>query len=47
MNVWDWSQPLGLGAFILAIGLTLLVLGLTLKTLASIPSAGSTDRRKR
>jgi hypothetical protein len=45
MNVWDWSTPLGLGAFILAIATTLFVLSWTIKTLASISS--DTDRRKR
>lgn len=45
MNVWDWSQPLGLGAFILGMALVLLVLAMTLKTLATIPPGA--DRRRR
>ena len=45
MNIWDWSQPLGLGAFILGMALVVFVLCMALKTLATIPA--STDRRKR
>jgi hypothetical protein len=33
---WDWSSPVGLGVFIVAIALTLAILAWTIKTLASI-----------
>jgi hypothetical protein len=33
---WDWSSPIGLGVFIVAIALTLAILAWTIKTLASI-----------
>ena len=35
-SMWDWSQPLGLVAFIAGIALTLFLLAATIKTLASI-----------
>ena len=44
MNIWDWSQPLGLGAFVLAMALVLFVLAWAIKTLATIPP-GPTRRR--
>jgi len=45
MNVWAWSDPLGLGAFILAIALTLALLGWTIRQLASAPN--NSNRRGR
>ncbi len=45
MTIWDWSQPLGLGAFILGMALVVFVLCMALKTLATIPPGN--DRRRR
>jgi hypothetical protein len=45
MDIWGWSQPLGLGTFILAMALVLFVLSWTVKTLATIPP-GPTSRRR-
>lgn len=42
-NMWDWSHPLGIIAFIVGIALTLFLLAATIKTLASIDP----DQKKR
>lgn len=44
MNVWAWSDPLGLGAFILAIALTLALLGWTIRQLANSAPSGTSRR---
>jgi hypothetical protein len=48
MSVWTWSNPLGLGAFILAIAITLALLSWSIKLLASsAPSTRGNGRRGR
>jgi hypothetical protein len=44
MSIWDWSQPLGLGAFILGMSLVLAVLAWAIKTMATIPPGPSRRR---
>jgi hypothetical protein len=47
-NVWSWGSPLGLGAFVLAVGATILMLAWAVYRLSTIPTPVETkETRKR
>lgn len=47
MDVWSWGSPLGLGAFVLAVGLTILTLAWAIHSLSTIPTAPAETRKRR
>ncbi len=47
MDVWSWSSPLGLGAFIVGIALAISLLSWSIHRMASIDAPRSNSRRGR